>query len=549
MVWTCFDCRLLYPTVKCLDAEIKEMKDNQTMMLKLMKQINEQLQTEIKLREKTENELVSVRSQLNELNQQLDKQQLCTNAHQQATPSAPPLEIPSAPPLPNLLLGTSLLRNVDPKKLTNWEIKVKGGATIDDLHKEISTLPEEKAYDKITIVCGSIDLESKDDPEIVLDYQALVASASLRGNCITISSILPRSDKDLQTKRKEVNTKLSEMCDKDGHSFIDNDPFFYLWNGDVNGANLTTDGLHLTKRGIDSLLKNLGIIQSGSAFTPTKYPKAENSGTLLFKGHAHPLSNFFEVKITQNGREFPTLEAAYQYSKAEAMGDSYRGNKILNAETGLHAMRIASHIKTDENWQENKIKVMEHLIKEKLRVCEPARSTILSSGSKEIIEDTTHEFWGRGKQGKGQNQLGKIWMKFRQRLRKDPNFVRKDPISHQKNRSFPGRQIEVLPRRRTWATRQQQPRCYQCGETGHLIKQCGLQQTVHCWACGLQGHKSKHCDYSSSRSWNFSSKSWDRPSQSWDRPSQSWDHPQESWSHSSLSRDHSSGGWDHWTGY
>lgn len=223
------------------------------------------------------------------------------------------------------------------------------------------------------------------------------------------------------------------------------------------------------------------------------------------------------------------------------MGDSYRANKIVNAETGLHAMRIASHIQTDEHWKENKVRVMEDLIKEKLRVCEPARSALLSSGSKEIIEDTTHEFWGRGKQGKGENQLGKIWMKFRLKLRKDPNFVRKDQISRQKNRSFPGRQTEAFPRRRTWATRQQQPRCYQCGETGHLIKQCGLQQNVSCWACGLTGHKSKHCDYSSSGSWN-SSKTWDRPLQSWDRP-------QESWSRSSASRDHSSRAWDHWTGY
>lgn len=379
---------------------------------------------------------------------------------------------------------------MDPEKVDNWEIIAKGGATIGDLHKEISSLHEGKTYDKVVIVGGSIDLESKDDGEIVLDFQALVASASLRSHNVTISSILPRTDKELKIKTKNVNEKLKEMCDNDGHSFIDNDPSFFLMNGLPNEANLTNDGLHLTKPGVDSLMKSLGIMQNGSVFTTKRYPKTEKAGTLHFKGHEHPLSNFFEVNVTYNGRQFANTETAYQFCKAETMGDDYRARRILQAENGLHAMRIASKIQTDERWTRKKTQVMEDLIKEKLRVCETAKSILLASDSKEIIEDTTHEVWGRGKEGKGQNILGKIWMKLRDRLRKDPSCLNRDGSARH---------------RRTWATRQQQPRCYHCGETGHVARQCKNDQTVSCWACGLAGHKRKHCDYFSSRSrshWN-----------------------------------------------
>ena len=145
-----------------------------------------------------------------------------------------------------------------------------------------------------------------------------------------------------------------------------------------------------------------------------------------------------------------------------------------------------------------KVKVMEGLIKDKLRVCEPARKALLETGTKEIKEDTSHEFWGRGREGKGQNMLGKLWMQFREKLHKDPTFPGKQARTESGNRNWTPRQ----PSRRKWATRQQQPTCYQCGETGHRELQCRQRQTVSCWTCGLAGHKCKHCENLAARTRN-----------------------------------------------
>ena len=88
-----------------------------------------------------------------------------------------------------------------------------------------------------------------------------------------------------------------------------------------------------------------------------------------------------------------------------------------------------------------------------------------------MIEDTRHDFWGKGKNNTGENMLGKLWMLHRKKLSEN---VRK-------------------PAGQPWATRSQQPKCYQCGETGHLSGQCRRTVAVDCWACGHLGHKRKHC--------------------------------------------------------
>jgi hypothetical protein len=148
-------------------------------------------------------------------------------------------------------------------------------------------------------------------------------------------------------------------------------------------------------------------------------------------------------------------------------------------------MRIASKIKTEERWTQKKVDVMKSLIKEKIRVCAAARTALLSSGSNDIIEDTTHEFWGRGRSQTGQNMLGKIWMQFREQLQRDPNFPGRQ-VKHDQ-------QVRSAPKQRTWATRDRQPCCYRCGEPGHMIHQCRQHERVSCWACGRAGHKMRHC--------------------------------------------------------
>ena len=137
------------------------------------------------------------------------------------------------------------MRNVNPAKLNNWEVIAKGGASFDELHNEMNKLDEAKHYSEMIIIGGSIDLESKEVNEIITDYRALTVSAATKSDTIKVSSVLPRTDKDLKEKTKLLNDELKSMCLKDGFNFVDNDPNFHLLNGNANDALLVNDGLHL----------------------------------------------------------------------------------------------------------------------------------------------------------------------------------------------------------------------------------------------------------------------------------------------------------------
>ena len=384
------------------------------------------------------------------------------------TPTAPPL-----PPKPSLLLGTSLLRNVDSKALDNFEVNAKGGALITDLHATLNKMPEEKNFTNIVIVGGSVDLEkSKTSEDIVSDFQAIMFSAAQRSDKTTVCGILPRNDKDLNDKRMKVNEGLRKACDDENATYIDVDNTFLLKNGNVNDANLVQDRLHLSKHGVDNLITTCNIPLKKnvtSAFTNTRY---KIQSPINFKGHEHPLSNFYPIKgFKMNGVPFATSEAAYVYEKAMHHNQFHIAENVRKTRTGLQAKRMGDRIVTNPNWHRRKIDVMDNILRAKLRICPDARKTLLDSEERELIEDTPHEYWGRGKSMHGENMLGKLWMLQRKKLKNE----QQSPITQ------------------TWANRSQQPKCYRCGERGHLLEKCRLPEALTCWSCFRQGHKRKHC--------------------------------------------------------
>ena len=299
-----------------------------------------------------------------------------------------------------------------------------------------------------------------------------MVSASLRSEKTTICGILPRNDRDVNKKREKVNEGLQKACENGSATYIDMDDTFLLRNGTVNAANLVQDGLHLSKHGVDNLIRGCYITlkrDMTSAFTNTRYKKQT---PLNFRGHEHPLSNFYPIRdFRMNGTTFATSEAAYVYEKALHHNQYSIAEDARKSRTGLQAKRLGDRIVTNARWQHRKVDVMDNIIRAKLKVCSDARKTLLDSEERDLIEDTTHDFWGRGKSHNGENMLGKLWMLHRTKLKNDhPN-----------------------PPAQTWATRTQQPRCYRCGEHGHLLEQCRQSEALVCWSCGRLGHKRKHC--------------------------------------------------------
>jgi hypothetical protein len=126
--------------------------------------------------------------------------------------------------------------------------------------------------------------------------------------------------------------------------------------------------------------------------------------------------NFSAHAIKYNGVVYPTAEHAFHVSKFD---DVKIKEEIKNAESPLKAFELGKKYKPfrKTNWDEIKVNVLYEIIKEKVKQHEEVRKALLVTGDEEIIEDNPNDnFWGSGKDGKGQNNTGKILMKIRQEL-------------------------------------------------------------------------------------------------------------------------------------
>ena len=62
---------------------------------------------------------------------------------------------------------------------------------------------------------------------------------------------------------------------------------------------------------------------------------------------------------------------------------------------------------------------MLEILEAKAQQCPLFRSRLLRTGDKNLVEDTNNEFWARGPYGDGQNQLGTLLMRPRQKVSRE----------------------------------------------------------------------------------------------------------------------------------
>lgn len=128
--------------------------------------------------------------------------------------------------------------------------------------------------------------------------------------------------------------------------------------------------------------------------------------------------NFSSFAVLYNGVKYPTVEHAYQSQKfAETAPEIAR--EIAECFSADEAKRIAVKNKNRQNpnWENIKLGVMEKLLRAKVEQNPYVKKKLLETGDFEICEDSPKDdFWGIGKDRKGKNNLGKLWMKIRAEL-------------------------------------------------------------------------------------------------------------------------------------
>ena len=214
-------------------------------------------------------------------------------------------------PRSDLLIGSSLIRNIDKDKLTDTDVICKPGGTIDTVTKELERV---KDYDTITMVVGGNDCDREipvPAAKIVESYHKLIQKACQKANKVTVSSICPRMKSDsTHATINSVNAELLATCtDNEQVTFVDSTPSFMLGDGSVNDGYLLPDGVHLTRPAVNRLAKNLKLNAKSQAEgvykdQPRKtVTKTKNTKPQLTKQH-----NDWQVVSNKRQQRQPTTQ-------------------------------------------------------------------------------------------------------------------------------------------------------------------------------------------------------------------------------------------------
>lgn len=147
--------------------------------------------------------------------------------------------------------------------------------------------------------------------------------------------------------------------------------------------------------------------------------KEPNQPINFFRDDYYFLSNFYRCPIHYEGLEYPTVEHAFQAAKTtEASIRKHFTNKQLPPS---QAKRLGRDVPLRPDWDDIKLKVMEDLIYLKFTRPYMARR-LLDTGNIELIEGNYwgDTYWGIDLQSmSGENHLGKILMKTRDRIKEE----------------------------------------------------------------------------------------------------------------------------------
>lgn len=144
----------------------------------------------------------------------------------------------------------------------------------------------------------------------------------------------------------------------------------------------------------------------------------------------HDLSPFSAHRIEIWGETFPTVEHAYQASR---ILHGPEREAIKQAPSPLDAWREGQKQKNNPRLSVpnfDKHAVMEELFRAKMKQHPDIIKILKESGDRELLKIHPNDYyWGTGKDGSGENRMGKLWMKLRDELHGIQPNTKAPPLS------------------------------------------------------------------------------------------------------------------------
>lgn len=163
-----------------------------------------------------------------------------------------------------LLIGDSMIRDIDERGLLNTHVKCIRGGTIANVKEELQTM-DPKTYEAIIIHIGTNNCSSTSKlEEGEANLKELVTDLNRRAPTTkkVLSTVCPRTDSATnQIRVTQLNAKIKQLAADNACVLVNSDDTFYHRNGDIDEGMLNRRGLHLSKRGTRQLLRNFNKAQ------------------------------------------------------------------------------------------------------------------------------------------------------------------------------------------------------------------------------------------------------------------------------------------------
>jgi hypothetical protein len=126
------------------------------------------------------------------------------------------------------------------------------------------------------------------------------------------------------------------------------------------------------------------------------------------------LSNFYLSPMLLGGREWPSVEHAYQAMKSTEYAEQ---ECIRAAAIPGEAKRMGRKVKLHPAWDSHKVDIMSRCLHSKFCCNRELAEKLMETAPAELVEGNTwgDRYWGQV-DGEGENMLGKLLMQLRSEL-------------------------------------------------------------------------------------------------------------------------------------
>ena len=390
----------------------------------------------------------------------------------------------------DLVIGSSIIRDLDETLYNTTKVIAKSGATPEDLTSILKALAEEgKAFKKITIVAGGNQLQ--DEPKNVSNttdsMRLTVAAAKEIGEAVAICELPPRLNSAKATEAiQSFNIELRTLAAETESELIETANAFHLANGQPNDGYMDRDSVHLNIRGAQKLVECLKI---------------------SLKDSDKKVSKFAAYKQNQPQAPTPLLTSqpsrqAYAQVVAhpprQQTGPQHNSQRRLNTRTERLSsqspiQQAASVGQSQPAWQRPTSSGNGPLAD----MAQPRSSVYPTQqqASRNGNTQPTRQSWHPPRNNPAAVLAQQDSSSPVQLSHPTPPHQTPHPQSWNGNAQTTQRPQQNVGSPRPPPLQAEYDFCGYCGEPGHSYVNCRCGGPVKCHKCGLRTHKSKWCQY------------------------------------------------------